>query len=356
MGRVCVWAALIGVCLMPTMARSTSLMWVPPFANVVTVGGAVVVAYDAGGSVVVRSYKARDGSPGWTTQVESSVLARDMCASRAHVYVATQNQGVYVLDAVTGSSRGRLQPCSSRLGSPLLACCNDRVLVGQAAGDWLIAYDARTLRRVWKRIFRGWRLSSVGRVGETFSVLQLENSSRGTGRQIALRPEDGHLIASQPVPVPAYRFPGYLPKAVREWCERTLGVAFGPAGQVLFFRDGTYWFIGVPAELDSIGRVYSVRSSGSVGWTRSVKGLSSMVVLDDRLIVTAVRNGYGLDKAAQQTVGEVFALNAATGRRLWTVALSSPRVRAVTPSTPTTSTALWAGPPTSTMTPERSGP
>ena len=310
---------LAGVLLAPSASFCTSYYLLPPFANVVWTGKAVVVAYDAGADVRVQGHDATNGSVCWSRRIPAATLARDICEEQGLVYVATSNQGIYVLNSDTGSVKARLRPHSPVAGEPLLACAKNRVLVAYAYDKWLIAYSTQNLRPVWKHVFRSSSIYEMAARGDKFTVLVLNLSSREHWKQVVFLSDNGRFLARRPATAPAYAVPEYLPKAVREWFSKKVGVNSG-AGRTTYERRGKLWFVGVPAELCSSGNIYAVRDDGHVVWTKSVKGLSSMVSAHDRLIAAAVHYD---DRQGDVWPGsvELFALDVTTGRQLWLVDL-----------------------------------
>lgn len=66
---------LAGVSLTPSASFSDSYYWLPPFANVVWTGKAVVVAYDAKAGVEVQAHNTTNGSVCWSRHIPAATLS-----------------------------------------------------------------------------------------------------------------------------------------------------------------------------------------------------------------------------------------------------------------------------------------
>jgi outer membrane protein assembly factor BamB len=317
---------LAGVLQTPP-ASFCSDYWLPPFANVAWTGEAVVVAYDAKDGAQVEAHSATDGGACWSKRIPSAILARDACAVQGLVFVATQNQGIHVLHSDTGAVKTCLRPHSPVSGSPLLACAGNRVLVAYEYDNWLIAYGTQSIRPVWKHLFsifpfHDLKIYQIAARRNKLTVLLFNPSGEGRWAEIALQSGNGRFISKRPADAPPYVLPDYLPKAVQRWYRNTVGIRSTLVGPTTYIRRGKLWFVSVPAELNCSGTIYAVRDDGRVVWATSARGLSSVVLADNRLVAATVPsdgNG-GIDTAPGN--GKLFALDAKSGRQLWLVGLN----------------------------------
>jgi len=240
--------------------------------------------------------------------------------------VPTLNDGIYVLSSRDGRTRAQLRKGTVN-PEPQLACTANRLVVSEETGNWtvrLTAYDTKTLRVVWTRSFSHrhlWRLAAkrdgfVATLSEPF----------GPGQQparfetVSLAATDGQVVGRGLIrdrtgsAITSAALPGRLDKWLAS-VSRQDGT-FRPPTRTE--RRPGIWFVGVLGSGGSPGKLYALRRSGAIVWTRTVSRLSDIVLCDGRLVAAA------LDQPATvgpSTAGRLLALDARTGRLIWSAGL-----------------------------------
>jgi len=316
--------------LVPISCFGVSPATPPRLSGLTCVDDAVAVTYNrgSGNGGWVEVHSGKNGRLLWRRHLAGAVLLGAPCQWADSLYVPTFNDGIYVLSSRDGRTRAQLQKGSVNAG-PQLACTANRLVASEEGRKWtvrLTAYDTKTLRVVWTQSFSDrylWRLAGkhdafVATLSEPFGPGPSHQPARF--ETVSLAAMDGRVVGRGPIrgragsAITSAALPGRLAK----WVARVSRQddTFRPRTRTE--RRPGIWFVGVLGSGGSPGKLYALRRSGAIVWTRTVSRLSDIVLCHGRLVAAA------LDQPASvgpSTADRLVALDSRTGRLIWSAGL-----------------------------------
>lgn len=249
-----------------------------------------IAVYAGGDDGLFTAFNGSTGKIMWQFQTynefgSSCVFSPD----HMHIYFASENHRVYCLDASTGDTIWSVSTSGGIVSTPQLSLNRSALLVGNLAGQFY-AISRKSGRIVWdKRLATNeiWSSGTVGMV-DGLEVLFVGVLERGI---FALRVSDGSAVWHRDVPGGVWGAPTLSPDK----------------GHVFFGgQDGTMYCV--------------TTSSGDTVWSWHTAG---------KLSPSPCLHGSSLYGASDR--GALFALDAATGVKLWkirtgTEIISSPKL------------------------------
>jgi len=290
-------------------------------------------------------------------------------ACRDLLCLPTLGDGVHVLDLHDGTLKARLRKWREPSAWVVVRCKANRILVAEVIGrgweEWdrhravkLIAYDATNFHPVWRRTVPNsdvWEAVAIqsglaagtdgGDRAGTFELLLTEPVNYWTDlgplqrpqhfETLTVRAEDGAVLSRKRAgrPLEADDVPRALSPAVRRWLKGALlWKGHIPRGRTRIMRgDGLLW-VGLRESFQqrekrrlevAQSRIFALREpDATVVWTRDVPGLSDILLDKGRLLVAYNVPGW----MAPPRRPTVMALDAKTGRVLWSTVIGIPRL------------------------------
>jgi hypothetical protein len=304
----------------------------PPLAGIAAASDTVFIAWNrrgtpTGGQIVALN--AKTGKLRWQKATTKTAVIGPVAASDILLCVPTLRDGVYVVDANTGSIRARLHTRSVDL-VPGVDSASERVLIADPTSNGVEAFDTTSFRSLWKRKMWHFHFTEVTGKRDTFELLVRDyrvpdkaNQDRGF-RTVIVRARDGFVLSDKPKRRTDWHgvYPEFFPKAVYRWYAEMnrKHSSFRYARTTTEYANGI-WFFG--RNRVAPGVVYAVRGdTGKVLWQLAVPDLSNIRLIGSTLYVGAFGNeavsSYtrpGIENGS--SAGMVMALDARTGRKLW---------------------------------------
>jgi outer membrane protein assembly factor BamB len=304
-------------CRATSLTLAAGLVSRPAVSN-----GAVFVAYDGEGASCVASYDGETGRLRWQRRFSQAWFDWSLAVCGDMVCVPLVSEAVYVLDAQSGRLRGRLR-VGGGSGWFQVSCGAGRIFVAFVAlkagmGDSLVAFDAQSLGRVWRVKFADSFIENARPKSDTIevSLRVLGNAGRRVRyERVVLRARDGRATEGPPTPAPAYPEASLsaVPQRARKRITALLRGVGGLSPRVQIASSARLVFLGNVGGMESSGApmgLFAIRSNtGEIAWQRTVAGFAYMAVGQRALFLTHGRN--------------LTALDARTGRRLWTAKLGA---------------------------------
>jgi outer membrane protein assembly factor BamB len=321
------------------LSGSSSAMTAGPLGSrivdLVASDNGVIVAYcGAERESWVVSYDAQTGGVRWRKHFPRIVLAGHLSVSDKLLCAPTFADGVYVLNLLDGTLKARLRTGKDAT-EPRVGCTSGRILVANAQSDWdanLVAFDTTRFHPIWRRTIPRSYVWKVFCAVDTFELLLSEPFGPGPSlpprryEKISIGAQDGRVLSRKSTARPADydMIPGRLPAAMRKWLTQLLrrkGGVFLPRTRIE--RLGALWLVGNVEDRTAPSRVFAIRGDAAeVVWQRDAPGLADIILHKDRLIVAAVSSHQAGTDRINRTKGKLTALDAQTGRVLWTAELA----------------------------------
>jgi hypothetical protein len=286
----------------------------------------VVIGYTESGTTHLACYDAGSGRQLWERRFVDMPLADQPKVCQAVVYVPVQHQGVYVFELSDGSLKRHLRT-GRESPWPQVACTRRRVLITSAdnGAAGVVAFDAATFSPIWRRMLPHRSVAEMQAWGGRVEVVVLQGSAELRPRRIErlqLAATDGRTLRSTHLrEIPSHNvIPDTLPRPVRLRMTQLLarkGGVFLTRTQVLQLQ--RLYFFGNMEDATAPSKVFAIRGdSGAIVWQRDAPGLAGISRQDRRIIVA-----YGLEAPyARRRAKSLMALDAETGRALWSTRLS----------------------------------
>ena len=344
----------------------------------VTTDGTVVVAHGHLGACAIAAYDVLTGRLRWQEQFPEVAFVGELKVCEDSLYAPTIYNGVYVLDVQSGRLIQHLQ-VGQYSYEPKVACTSSHVFVAgfeaSTKTEDVMAFDATSFGMVWKSTITQPSDSYVATcrireiVPKTHRVEALlcqtshsPPSYKGVTRyeQLELRASDGQIMSRAPVARPAHYdiIPATLAPAIRTLLAQLLrgrtptieGMPplspeelreemkqLGRERPEFFFwertsilRSGELLFIGRIEHEKNRYTLFAINcDTAQIVWYREVPALEYIILYKSSVIAAT----WPQPSHRDETKG-LMALEAQTGRVLWTVELPSITCPSPFPNTP----------------------
>ena len=307
----------------------------PRLVDIAAANEALLVAYSGEqGESWIDSYDAQTGSLRWRRHFPHTALVGRLGISDGLLCAPAFVGGIYILDLGNGAEKAHLR--TGKDGpQPKVGCTPSCILVTNGRSGWdeeLVAFDTGSFRPIWRRTLPHSYMWQVASAGNRFELLVSEPFGPGPSHpprryeKVVVSAEDGLVLCRKLAARPGEHdiIPGTLPVAMRKWLTQLLrrkGGIFLPRTRIE--RLGALWLVGNLEDRTAPSRVFAIRSKAAeVVWQRDVPGLADIILHNDRLIVAAVGSPQARTDRMNRTKGRLMALDAQTGRLLWTSELT----------------------------------
>ncbi len=346
--RVVVLAVVVLVCIFVVieegLCNSPAPGWPEGLHDVTVTSDSVFIAWNKDNlhpNGQVLALDGKTGRPCWHATIPKVSVLAPLVASRELVLAPTWEDGVFVLDAHSGSIKAHLMSGQSGVGWSQ-AIGPRIILIGVEANGSVVkleAFDVASFRSLWKRSISWSSLWSIAPADSTFDVLTADPRDMGGEsrkfKTLKLRSEDGKIVSEVPSRRPQRRqgVPSSLSKPVRKWMVKLLQAKMpikvripghdceAARKQVIDeVQSGTFiprtniaqlgdlLFIGNEYDRTAPARLYAVKAdTAELVWKQDTPGLWDIQLQGEALFV--VRYG---------TKGLIVtALEARSGRVVW---------------------------------------